>query len=731
MAFNLVPLRRLPGNVPFVRERIRKGGSAMTCDPVRILVGCLAMHLMMSPGLGAEGSRSPRTWTADNGNGTFTNPLFFDEFSDPDLIRVGEDYYLTGTTMHAMPGLPVLHSRDLVNWRLLSYALERLDLGPEFRLEDGEIYGQGVWAPSFRYHDGTFHIFTNVNRHKTQHFHATNPAGPWTRSELGSSLHDLSVLFDDDGKVYVVWGYNGLQFAEMKPDLSDIKGETQRTLIPAGSGMGEGAHFYKIDGRYYIISANYDPVGYMVCARANRPEGPYEITTISAQETFGVGIGWRLRGMGRGEGFDLLPPQPSRMGAIPMHQGGIVRTPAGEWWGFSMMDHNSVGRLTCLSPVTWSDGWPYFGLPGNPLRTPRTWVKPRTEIPSEQSAPYRRDDDFTGPVLNPVWQWNHVPDDAKWSLDARPGFLRLESKPAESLWTARNTLTQRAVGPESIATAELDFSGLQPGDAAGLALLNHPYGWIGVTRTEAGATITQFDEVSGESATGALPAGTTRLWLRAACDFNQEVATFGFSTDGEEFAPLGRAFTMVFQLKTFQGVRFALFSYNTSGAAGGFADFDRFAVDEPQANGAGNRIPIGKVITLTSLADDTRLVAWNGLLRPMPPDAPEAATAAARFRVLDRGRGRVALQAEDGSGVVAVTGVGGLGDVRLLKSPDETASSYQWQDMLRDEVMLLSLVTHRHIHAQPNSGGLASADSPGASPGRREGSCFRWEEVSQ
>ncbi|HZL44968.1 MAG TPA: polysaccharide deacetylase family protein [Opitutaceae bacterium] len=110
----------------------------------------------------------PATRTADNGNGTFTNPLFYDEFSDPDLIRVGEDYYLTGTTMHAMPGLPVLHSRDLVNWRLLGYAFDRLDLGPEFRLEDGkEIYGQGVWAPCLRYHNGTFHIFTNINRHAT------------------------------------------------------------------------------------------------------------------------------------------------------------------------------------------------------------------------------------------------------------------------------------------------------------------------------------------------------------------------------------------------------------------------------------------------------------------------------------------------------------------------------------------------------------------------------------
>lgn len=671
------------------------------------------------------------TWMADNGNGTYTNPLFFDEFSDPDLIRVGDDFYLTGTTMHTMPGLPVLHSKDLVNWQLLTYAVDRLDLGPEYRLEGGERYGQGIWAPCFRYHDGTFHIFTNVNGRKTQHFQASNPAGPWTQSELGSSLHDLTVLFDDDGKVYVVWGYGDLQFAEMKPDLSDIRPETRRTLIPKGRGMGEGCHFYKIDGRYYIISANYDPVGYMVCARADRPEGPYEITTISAGETFGQGNGWRLDGMGQAAGFKLNPPRPEQMGATPMHQGGIVQTSAGEWWGFSMMDHNSIGRLTCLSPVTWQDGWPYFGLPGNLQRTPRTWVKPKTAAPAGRSAPYRRDDEFAGPALNPVWQWNHVPDDTQWSLASRPGFLRLQTLPARDFWTARNSLTQRAVGPACVPTALLELGGLQPGDVAGLALLNHPYAWIGVQRTATGLTLAQFDRLSDATATAALPAGASRVWLRAACDFIKEEAVFSFSTDGQTFTPLGRPFTMVFQLKTFQGVRAALFAYNTSGKPGGFADFDRFTLDEPQANGASDRIPLGRVITLTSLADDTRLVAWKGLLRPMGRQAAQADTPAAHFRVLDRGLGRVALQAVDGSGYVTITGVGGLGDVRLLPEPDATASVFQWQDLMRDEVMLLSLATHRHLHAEPNSGALASADSPGARPGRKEGTCFRWTVVPE
>ena len=214
---------------------------------------------------------SAQTWTADNGNGTFSNPLFFDEFSDPDLIRVGSDFYMTGTTMHSMPGLPILHSRDLVNWRFLGYALDRLDLGPEFRLEDGKaVYGQGIWAPSFRYHMGTFYIFSNVNNHTTQVFRATNPAGPWTRTPMKRSLHDIAVLFDDDGRVYAIWGYRGIRLAELTPDLLDIVPGTEREIIPASAGMGEGVHAYQIRGKYYLTSAWFTGEMRLPTARADR-----------------------------------------------------------------------------------------------------------------------------------------------------------------------------------------------------------------------------------------------------------------------------------------------------------------------------------------------------------------------------------------------------------------------------------------------------------------------------
>lgn len=649
------------------------------------------------------------TWHADNGNGTFTNPLFYDEFSDPDLIRVGDDFYLTGTTMHAMPGLPILHSKDLVNWELLGYACEKLDLGPEFRLENGkEIYGQGIWAPSFRYHNGTFYIFSNVNHHKTQLFTATNPAGPWTHTELNRSFHDLSVLFDDDGKVYVVWGYQDIHFAQLTDDLKDVVPGTERTIIPKSAGMGEGSHFYKINGKYYITSAWFAGRMRMPCARADKPEGPYEVNqAISTDESFGLAEGFRLRNDRKGPPFEVVPPNTRDGGRMSLHQGGLVQTPTGEWWGFSMMDYNSIGRLTCLSPVTWTNGWPYFGLPGNLTRTPRTWVKPNTGHASKPSAPYQRNDDFSAPKLANVWQWNHVPDDSKWSLTERKGFLRLHSMPAKDFWWAHNTLTQRAIGPESTPTVELEAGGMKPGDVAGLALLNFPYAWIGVRCETNGLTIEQFDQLTGK--TNSVPLATKHVSLRAQCDFLTEKATFSYSTDGKKFASLGGDFTMIFQGKTFQGIRYSLFHFNDRGGAGGYADFDRFTVDESHPNGLMRPVPYGKTIMLTNLADNSALTV-DGVMQ---------------FKVVDRGLGRVALQSPQGFLSVDSTDA----KIKLKKSKPAGSETFQWIETSYGDLILLSLATDCYIRVAPN--GAIYANHPGPKPDRKDGSCFSWQINAQ
>jgi len=682
------------------------------------------------PAIGNAEIKRP-TWISDNGNGTFTNPLFYDEFSDPDLIRVGDDYYLTGTTMHAMPGLPILHSKDLVNWEFLTYAVTKLDFGPAYQLKDGkDIYGQGIWAPCLRYHDGKFYIFSNVNGQKTQLFTATDPRGPWKQTAMKISLHDLSVLFDDDGKVYVVWGYDEVYFAELTEDLTDIKPGTERIIVRRGSGAGEGCHFYKINGKYYITNTNYDPVCYQVCLRADQPGGPYEINVISAEENFGTGTSWQLRDYKNGPPFNLIPPANNFVGCITLHQGGIVQTQTGEWWGWSMIDHNSVGRLTALSPVTWQDGWPYFGLPGNLTRSPRTWVKPNTGIASNiRHAPYEHSDAFSAVSLNPVWQWNHVPVENKWSLTERKGWLRLRSLPAKDFWSARNSLTQRAIGPESIATIEIDVKGLKAGDIAGLALLNLPYAWLGVSKNQNTIELKQLDQQVNLPAIQQLEV--TRLWLRVHCNFDVDKAMFSYSTDGSHFKSIGDSVIMPYQLRTFQGIRWSLFNYNNLGVEGGYADFNDFFVDELRPHGLTQPIPYGKIISLTCLADSSVLVNWKDFVRPALPTDRFAQENASHFRVLDRGKGRIALQSVVDNGFVTVKGEGRMAEVRIEKTEQGNASLFQWIDMLRGDLMLMSLATHRYLFVDAGAKSLSSANSPGTTPDRKDGSCFVWTVVNK
>ena len=660
----------------------------------------------------AVAQRTSRSWASDNGNGTYSNPLFYDEFSDPDMIRVGADYYLTGTTMHTMPGLPILHSRDLVNWRIVGYALDRLDLGPDFRLEDGkEIYGQGIWAPSFRYHNGTYYIFANVNRFGLQVYRATDPRGPWKHNRLEKGLHDISVLFDDDGKIYAVYGARTIRIVEFNQDLTAVKPETDRVLIEPAKGMGEGSHIYKIHGKYYIVSAVPGAHVPMKCARADRLEGPWEVTTISEDESLGIGQSYRIKGNRRTPPFELNPPDANPRLSLTLHQGGIVDTPGGEWWGFSMQDHNAVGRLTSLSPVTWVDGWPYFGLPGNLKRTPSTWVKPNTGHVEPVTSPYDRSDDFAGPALGKVWQWNHAPDDSKWSLRERPGYLRLHSLPAAEFWWARNSLTQRAVGPESTATAELDARGLEAGDVAGLALLNLPYAWVGVKREGAGHVVSFYDQLSGATLQEAI--GAPRVWLRAHCNFDTDVAELSYSTDGAKFKSIGNELKLPFQLKTFQGVRYALFHYNTGGKPGGYADFNGLVVNEPRPRGLTRPIPVGQSIVFADIATGNVLAARDGKLQAVPSNGTA-------FRVVDRGRGRIALRAPDGKYV----SVGG--EVVLKTGQPGDAETFQWVDLQRGDTMLLSLATHRYLVAPP-AGGPVAADHAGPSPDRKDGSGFSWK----
>lgn len=682
------------------------------------------------------GKANSQSWTADNGNGTFTNPLFYDEFTDPDLIRVDTVFYMVASSMHAMPGLPLLRSKDLVNWEFVTYIFDKLDLGPEFHLEgDKGIYGNGIWAPAIRYHKGTFYVFVNVNDHGLQVFSAQDPSGPWIHKNMGGRIYDLGILFDDDDKIYAVHSYDEVKLIEIKPDFSGYVEGSEKVIIPKNNAMGEGHHFYKINGKYYIISADYAPVGRMQCARADKPEGPYETVVISSRETMGTQRGWWSKGYGfwsdipnEGEVMEFEKPSENGFYAVPLHQGGIVDLPNGEWWGFSMMDVKSTGRLTFLSPVTWKNGWPYFGLEGNLGRSPRTWFKPDIGMNTTPITTYKRDDDFSSPKLQPIWQWNHIPVDKKWSLTEKKGMLRLHTLPAKNFMYAKNTLTQRVIGPESNATVVLDVKSLKQGDVAGLALLNVPYYWIGVIRTNQGLMIRFYDLVKNQSIDE--PILANRVYLRANGNYDKDIARLSFSTDGVNFKKVGDDLRLGYQMKTFQGVRYALFAFNTEGKEGGHADFDSFKVEEPLADRSRN-LPIGKIIALTNLGNNMSVWAHShGMLHSTGSSKDVYYSKGCQFRVHDRGKGRIALESMDGSGFITVVGEGLSGDVRMMKDESE-GSLFLWQDMLRNECMLLSLKTNKYVGLTPETGESYSADWAGSRPDRKDGAVFEWKEVKE
>ena len=673
------------------------------------------------------------SWTADNGNGTYTNPLFYDEFSDPDILRVGDDYYLAGTTMHSVPGLVILHSRDLVNWENVSYCFERFDFDDDaFSLRNHqEIYGQGIWAPCIRYANDQFYIFSNINGKGLQCYTSKDIHGPWKHHNMQGDIYDLGVLFDDDGKIYAIHKYGEVHCTELKPDMSGPVEGSDRVIIPEGNGIGEGHHMYKIKGMYYLISTDYSPNGRTLCSRSKSIWGPYETITITADETFGyhaapitvVPRSEQYRIGSDGTPFGIPQTNVDATACTNIHQGGIVETQNGDWYALLMMDFHSIGRTVTLAPITWKDGWPMIGLEGNLGRAPRTWLKPN--IPGATTikphAPYDRNDDFNGKSLNRVWQWNHNPDDRMWNL--KNGRLRLHSQPAEQLMWARNSLTQRVIGPQSVTTVELYAKGMKDGDVAGLGNINVPCSWIGLVKQGKLLTLRSFEQTTNDTIDIPLDAFSGKLWLRCIGDYDNDQMQYAYSLDGEHFQTLGRMMPLSYQLITFQGSRHALFAFNVKGQQGGYAEFDNFTVYEPKADRSQN-IPLDKPVRIRNVATGRPMIALpHGLLDDTDESNHSPQT---RFRVIDRGQGQVILQCEDGR-YVFVSGYGIPGDVRLTTDASK-AEVFMWQDYLDHQFMLMSMRNHRYIGKSPTTGSPYSMDFSGSDPARRNGAVLFWEE---
>ena len=496
------------------------------------------------------------------------NPLIWADVPDIAIIRVGGTYYMSSTTMHMSPGLPIMKSADLVNWRMASYAYETLADNEAFRLENGKnAYGLGSWASSLRYHDGVFHASTFSATSGRTHFYSTRDPehGPWKATSFEPAIGDHSLFFDDDGRAYLVYGNARIEISELKPDLSGIKpGGVHKVLVEnvnalfgadQGGLKGEGSQLFKILGRYYlfnIASPGSRWARTVIISRADVITGPYE-SRIALDD----------RGIA---------------------QGGLIDTPEGKWYAYLFKDNAAVGRIPYLVPVTWKDGWPVLGENG---KAPMTLDIPAGGQGVSGASGIVASDEFDrrsgDPDLPLAWQWNHNPDNNLWSVTQRPGFLRLTAGRIDAdLPSARNTLTQRTFGPRSSATTSLDVSGMKDGDFAGIAAFQKRYGFVGVKMSGGARSLVMVSADSDHpEEIASVPLTGTTVHLKVECEFEPapEVARFSYSLDGKSWTPIGRPSALKYTVPHFMGYRFALFYYSTK-TAGGRVDFDYYRIGQ-------------------------------------------------------------------------------------------------------------------------------------------------------
>lgn len=480
---------------------------------------------------------------SDNEDGTYTNPVIWSDFPDNDVIRVGDTYYMVATSMYFFPGVPLLQSKDLVNWTYVANAVTRFRQHPFYDLKGGNRYGRGQWASSIRYHKGKFYILFMTLDEGGFLCTAARAEGPWEVQKLVRPYYDPGLFFDEDGRIYVAHGYSKLSVTEVDANLAPIGRDSIVFDKVQRPGL-EGSHVYKENGYYYIYATYGGGDGYQVCLRSKNIYGPYEEKTVLKDDMNRYGKG--------------------------VHQGALVETPQGEWWSIIFQDRGGVGRVPTLQPVQWIDGWP---IPGKNGRAVVTHVKPRTEavVPVEILP---TSDEFDGDKLGIQWAWNHNPDDSAWSLIKRKGYLRLTTAGiAADLLHARNSLTQRMFGPFSEATAAFDISGMKAGDVAGLAVLQLPYAFIGV-RAGAPAKFIVMEHAGSRKDSVAI-GKEKRVFFRASVNTMKDQAYFSYSFDNRTYIPLGDTLNMQFNLKMFTGNRFTLFNYATL-KNGGYVDVDWF-----------------------------------------------------------------------------------------------------------------------------------------------------------
>ena len=510
------------------------------------------------------------------------NPMLWADVPDPDVIRVGDTFYLVSTTMHLMPGAPVMASKDLKNWETVGYIFDKLTDSPKYDLLEGTVYGRGQWATSLKYHNGKFYALLAPNEQgamgDTYIFSADKAAGPWKIVSRMRHFHDCSLFFDDDGRVYVIYGTGELM--ELKPDLSDVIEGTHMRIFQKEAdetGLLEGSRVIKFNGKYYLLMISHVYAAGRhrreVCYRADDIHGPYEKQVILESE-FG--------------GFSYEA------------QGTIVDSPSGDWYGIIFQDRGGVGRVLTVMPCRWINGWPMLGDENGKVPD-----EVRPFVSGQPETSIVKSDDFSEEKLGLHWQWNHNPIDAAWSLTEKPGFLRLKTnRVVENIYLAPNTLTQRMEGPQCSAYIVVDYSNMKDGDCAGFAAFNSDTGGLFIKRTgknyflemnelsvqlsERNKEVTKVDQKMVEGvALSKLYPKAKKIWLRIDADFrpNQDgrrmggadKANFYYSMDGEQWTQIGtKDYRLSFDWRRFfMGTKFGIFCYGTK-PKGGFVDVDEF-----------------------------------------------------------------------------------------------------------------------------------------------------------
>ncbi|MDR2917089.1 MAG: glycoside hydrolase 43 family protein [Tannerella sp.] len=495
-----------------------------------------------------------KVWVSDQGNGTYKNPVLYADYSDPDVIRVGDDYYMTASSFNCVPGLPVLHSKDLVNWKLINYALKDLYYesieSPDFF--DKPQHGKGVWAPCLHYHSGEYMIYWGDPDFGIYVVKTKDILGKWDKPVLvlpGKGRIDPSPLFDDDGKVYLVHAWAGsranlnsiMTLCELNEDGTKAIGE-EVMIYDGNDGTNhtvEGGKFYKKDGYYYMLApAGGVATGWQLAFRSKNIYGPYEVKTVLAQGKTAIN---------------------------GPHQGGLVQTQTGEWWFLHFQDKEAYGRIIHIQPVNWKDGWPvigindknYCGEPVDTYKKPDVGKTYPVETPAES-------DHFDTPILGLQWQWHANPLQT-YAFTSPYGYLRLYGQyyPEDynNFWNIPNLLMQKFPAPEFTATTKLSAVLINEGDKTGLIVMGWDYAYIALVKTANGYLMEYKTCTDAEQKTEEIIISATELKdIKVTDKYNYKtpipdadiylrvkvseggICLFSYSTDGKNFRVLPETF---------------------------------------------------------------------------------------------------------------------------------------------------------------------------------------------